>query len=405
MEKLESSVKSTVINFANPSDVKPEPIKQNIHTDYIPFGADNLFPNALARMARMSPNHRGVLNSKTTYMIGGGLISEKDEDVLEPNRDRIPLTKTTKNTIFDYNLSGNGWIEIITDAKRSFIYFNHIDVTKVRLNKEQDMAIIHPNWRIETTSKQLRQVLPIYPNFIQDGNVQRSIYQFKDYEPELTYYGIPLWIAGKDSVEIDLKTNRWNLSRLENSFRTSGLLVVPVTDANEAKSVIDNVEKNFTGEGNNSKLLVIAKTRAKENEKADTTQLIETKQDDDGSWINLHSQSLSDIMISHGWYRSLTSLNDNTGFDTNRILNEYKLALSTSIIDVQNMFTDFYKMVYSDLQNRDIEIGFINKPPLDDYNYHYVWEARQKIGLDFDETKPEQQQLIGINAAPKPIVK
>lgn len=395
--KVESSVKVGVINYAFPSDIRPEPLKRDIQFDYIPFGSDNLFPQAAARMSRMSPNHRGVLNSKTIFMVGGGLYSENDEDVIGKNADRITLTKTTKNIIFDYNSTGNGWVEIITDRKNSFIFFNHLDSTKCRLNKEQTHCMIHPNWRVYLSSKELTKTIPIYPNFesIDGSNVIRSVYHFMDYEPEFTYYGVPLWIAGKDSADIDLKTNRWNLSRLENSFRTSGLLVVPVTDATEAKAVIDNVESNFTGEGNNSKLLVIAKTRAKENEKADTTQLIETKQDDDGSWINLHTQSLNDIMISHGWFRSLTSLNDNTGFDTNRILNEYKIALSTSIIEVQNMMTDFYKTVYEDLQNREIELSFINKPPLDDYTYHYVWEAREKIGLPFDETKPEQQALIG----------
>jgi hypothetical protein len=397
--KDDSSIKTTVINFANPSDARPEPLKQNIHADFIPFGSDNLFPNALARMARMSPNHRGVLNSKTTYMVGGGLTSENDGDVLEPNADRISLTKTTKNAIFDWNLAGNSWIEIITDAKFSFIYFNHIDVTKVRKSKDEQRAIIHPNWRNESSTKDLRKELPIYPKFeyVKGDNgstLLRSVYHFKDYEPEFTFYGVPLWIAGKDSAEIDLKTNRWNLSRLENSFRTSGILVVPVADATEASAVIDSVESNFTGEGNNSKVLVIAKTRAKENEKADTTQLIETKQDDDGNWINLHTQSLSDIMISHGWFRSLTSLPDNTGFDTNRILNEYKIALSTSIIDVQNMFVNFYKQVYLDLQNREIEIGFINKPPLDDFKYYKLWEARKQKGLDYDENDEAQQIYI-----------
>ncbi len=41
--------------------------------DYIPFGSDNLFPQALALFSRLSPNHRGVLTSKERYFQGDGI--------------------------------------------------------------------------------------------------------------------------------------------------------------------------------------------------------------------------------------------------------------------------------------------------------------------------------------------
>jgi len=131
-----------------------------------------------------------------------------------------------------------------------------------------------------------------------------------------------------------------------------------------------------------------------DNEKADQAQLIETKQDDEGSWIDLHKQSLSDIIISHSWFRSLMGVPDTTGFDTRRILNEYEIALKTVISESQKSWIDLYRRIVFDLQGRDLKIKFQNSPPLSDYRFYKIWEARKAKGLDYDENDEKQQQII-----------
>ena len=211
---MESAVKSCVISYANATDITIEPLKQNIVRDYIPFGSDNLFPQAIARISRTSPNHRGVINSKTTFMIGGGLVSDAyPELITKANANKQTLSKVTKNLIFDDNTSGNAYCEIITDSKKSFIYFNHLDFTKCRISKDEKYVIMHPDWRKYESTKQYATSLPLYPNFeyvtSENGaKLLRSVYHFKDYEPEFTYYGIPLGVAGKASAQNDLETHK-----------------------------------------------------------------------------------------------------------------------------------------------------------------------------------------------------
>lgn len=397
--------RGTVINYV--PDYELTPAKENLTiiklSPIIPFGSDNLFPQATALFARSSPVHRGVINSKGFYFVGGGITSE-DQQLIDEfksvNFQGESLNDIAGKFFQDRNTGGNAWIEIITDRNFSFIWFNHIDFTKARLAKNQKEVYLHPDWASYRGEEDpdLRK-LPIYPNFEAQADesgiaVLRSIYQVKDYEPEFFYYGVPQWIAGKDSILIDLKTNKWNLARLKNAFSTSGFLIVPVKDAKEGDEVISYIEKNYTGEGNQAKLMVVTKSRATEGEKADTTQFIETRQNDEGSWQNLHAQSLTDALIAHGWFRSLTNIPDNTGFDTKRILNEYAVARSTIIPSEQKVFTDFVKRIYSDLQGKDIEISFINRAPLSDESWKFIWEIRRDRGDDYDENDPKQQIIV-----------
>jgi hypothetical protein len=371
--------------------------------EFIPFGADNLFPQALALFSRLSPNHRGILNSKLIYIMGDGIASDDEptnELIKIVNYEGESLTDVTSKGMRDDITFGNVFMEFITDRNGSFLWCNHIDATKCRLAKDKENVILHPDWRrYNGKSDKFRRVLPLYPKWVKDTDENgfsafRTVVHMKDYEPEFVYYGLPDYIAAKDSINIDYKTNKWNLARLKNSFRISGILVVPVKDPKESKEVLDNIKKNYIGEDNQAKLLTITKSRSTENEKADQTQLIETKQDDGGSWMDLHSQSISDMVTTHRWFRSLCSLADNTGFDTQRILNEYEVALNTTIASFQKSWLELYMKMYKEVTRQDVELKFINRPPFDTDNYKYIWELRREKGLDYDENDPAQNIIV-----------
>ena len=43
---------------------------------YIPFGDDNLLPSQLTQLSREVPVHRAILNCKTSYVVGKGIVSD-----------------------------------------------------------------------------------------------------------------------------------------------------------------------------------------------------------------------------------------------------------------------------------------------------------------------------------------
>jgi len=375
------------------------------YNDYIPFGSDNLFPNALALFTRQSPNHRGVVDSKIEYCLGDGIVpvnendSELEDMIARINFEGESLIDIQEKLYRDEFTTGNIYLEAITDKNQSFLFLNHIDATMCRLSRDKDKILIHPDWSQYTgkNDKHLKS-LPLYPNFEPDSvkgiSAYRCIFRAFKYEPEFTFYGIPKWIAGKDSVQIDIRTNKWNLARLKNSFRPGATLVVPVSGKAEAKKVNDMIKGHYSGEDNQGKPLLITKSRALENEKADQTQYIPHTTEDKGSWTELHTQSLSDVIVAHSWYRALTGIADNTGFDTQRILNEYDVALSTTITTIQSRYIKIYQKLYNDVTGQQVELTFQNSPPIKTDKYKFIWEARRDRGLPFDETDEKQKLII-----------
>lgn len=380
------------------TEIKPSFARENVVEDYIPFGSDNLFPQAMALFGRTSPNHRGVINNKKTYACGSDIISSDSlaKTFLDTvNNQGESLHDILLKLELDYVMGGNGYIEVIRDRSKRWVMLNHIDFTKCRKNKEKTHILIHPDWGTYTGKQDKNLIsLPIFPKFEFSGGVERSVYHLYDYEPEFSDYGLPSWISGKDAVQIDFKSNRFNLARLINTFRVSGMLFVPVKDAGESQEVLKRMTEAYTGDMNQDKLLVVTKSRSTENEKADQVQLIQNNNQDKGSWIELHSMSITDIIVAHSWFRSLTSLPDNTGFDTNRIINEYNIALSTYILPTQKFIKKMINKIMKAAIGKAIEFDFINESPIYIEDGMFIWELRKKKGLDYNESDPVQQKII-----------
>jgi hypothetical protein len=332
------SFSSKVINTTSASTIK-EPSRVDYNSrDYIRFGDDNLFPQGLAILNRRSATHRSILNNKVIYTLGRGFITEGNEQletfIKSVNNRRESLRKVLKKVINDWYSFGNAYLEVVKMPNNGGVMFFHKDAALGRIHKQRKHVIFHPDWSQYEGKRHFAKALPLYPNFERIEGFERSVFHFKQYEPEFIDYGIPDWIAALDAAAIGYKTNRWNLSRLENSFQVSGVLeIVGDMSAEDAKKVKEDLADEFSGEENVGKILAITKQFGEQGSGTRFTPLIQTS---DGEWINLHEQSNSDLIVAHNWFRSLSGINDSTGFDTKRIRNEYQVAKNTIIGENQD---------------------------------------------------------------------
>jgi hypothetical protein len=327
-----------VISTTSASTIK-EPSKVDYNSrDYISFGTDNLFPQGLAILNRRSSTHRSILNNKVIYSLGRGFITENNsplEDfLLSVNNRRESLRKVLKKLFNDWYSFGNAYLEIVLMPNGQPMMFFHKDATRARIHKDREHVIFHPDWKQYEGKRKYAKTLPLYPKFEKIDGFERSVFHFKQYEPEFCDYGIPEWVAALDAAAIGYKTNRWNLSRLENSFQVSGVLeIVGDMSAEDAKKVKEDLADNFSGEENVGKLLSITRQFGESGSGTTFTPLIQTSE---GEWLSLHEQSDSDLIIAHNWFRSLSGISDSTGFDTKRIRNEYQVAKNTIIGENQD---------------------------------------------------------------------
>lgn len=371
------------------------------------FGTDNLFPQAIGDINRQGGTHRSILKYKTIYVTGRGFLVDESNDQLAEyikrvNNQNEDLRKVFKKLAFDYNAFGNAFFEVVTNTSRDFVSLFHKHMPRGRVSKDGTAILFHPDWRKYSQSRQNITSIPLYPNFEQkEDGFLHSVVHIKDYEPEFTFYGVPVWLANMDAAAIGYKTNKWNISRLDNQFSTSAILEIygnaDDEEMQKGKKAIKNEYTNENGEGRNSKLIVIAKEPG-----AEASKLTPIIQNNEGDWINLHKQSDQDLIIAHNWFRSLSGLAEAGKMgNTQQIRAEYQIAENTTIPDVQDAILDEIKMVLRNETRLDVEdLAIKNKPPVDITDQLELnrvvkkGEARKMLGLEVDEEDETMNEFI-----------
>ena len=378
----------------------------NLRSNYevfIPFGGDNLLPTQLNQLAREVPVHRAIINSKAAYIIGKGLTTENRllrQLIDSPNNTYENLDSVFRYVVHDYLNIGNAYMEIITNSKKSFTYLYHIDASKCRLSSVANDVLIHPSWaEFKGKNDENLTSVPLFPDFRNgpDG-LLHSIYHIKDYEPEFYYYGLCSYFPGMRSIIIAGLTNLWNQNRLERGFTAPGLLIIPGINDEADAAVLDAEFEKFKGvDGEKSGDIIIQYLAdLSPGQTSQQAKFIEFKKNEEGNWLDLHTQAELSIITIHNWFRSLTPYSgEKTGLDANRIINEYEIALNTIINPLQNFFLRHFDQVLKYFSLPVGQLSFVNEPPIQRINpLKFVWEARRDAGLPFDQTDPVQKSLI-----------
>lgn len=380
--------------------------------DFVPFGRDNLFPEAVESLNLKSPNHRGIMNRKVDFTVAGGFAVDgvnnpRLEEFIERANPNESLTEVYEKIQTDDYHGGNGWLELVRmriNGTPSIAFF-HRDWTEVRYKKlkvEQNQIVatpsvlLHPRWARYLSTKNAGVELPIYPEFKEVNGVERSMFHFKSYESRFKLYGIPRWYAAVDAAGIAYKTNKWNFSRLENDFSSSAIVLVDADmTPTEAEDMESAFNKKMVGEGKQGQTFFIIKQMG-----GDGTKVEKMVQNSEGEWIKLHDQSSSDLIVAHDWFRTLSGLPTTTGFDLQRVRTEFELSKMVTR-KPQNKFIKACRRILREqtvidptglvIQNES-PITILDKLTADAFTL--VWEARKAAGLTFNADDPTQQITV-----------
>lgn len=360
------------------------------------WGDDNLFPAALALMSRRSSTHRRIINDKADYISGKGFTFDAEvpllgEFVASVNGTGESLRQVMNKLAFDKSLFGNAFLEIVTDADHSFLSLFHQDASRCRVAKDNQHIVMHSDWSHFTVSDAV--TLPLYPLFEEqaDGTL-RAMIHYKDYEPMFDHYGVPPYIAGLNVSAIAYKTDKWNISRLDNSFQLSGVMILDggTDDEQQTERIVRTAEQKFGG--NPGQVMFVVRNGTED----DNSRFIPFVSQNDGDWKQLHDQATSDIVVAHSWFRSLSGLDYSSGFNSERILHEYEIALNTVILAEQAELLEPIVALLHDIAGIDSSsLQVVNRPPTRSKPiYMKVWEARKADGLEYDPDDEKQQYYL-----------
>lgn len=356
------------------------------------WGADNLFPQRLSLLARSNSIHRGIMKSKADYIAGRGFAYDDKNIALERVVKRAngaqSLAEVMHRAIYDKIMTGNGFIEVAFAYGQ--ILFFHQDSTRCRVVKADSDThiVISKDWNNHLTEYDV--TLPIFPAFEQQNDkTMRSIIHLKDYEPMYQHYGVPDYVAGLIDARIGYKTANWNEQRLDNSFQLSGVMEISQDFDNEEQMVAlkNQVEKKFAGKPGQVMFTI--------SNEAGNNRFTPIQSSNEGDWINLHNVAKEDMVTAHSWYVSLSGLDYATGISSDRMLNEYSVALATVIIPEQAEWLNAIRAVLARVGIDGSSLEFINKAPIIEKPiYMTVWEARKADGMGYDENDPAQQVYL-----------
>lgn len=363
---------------------------------YWRWGDDNMFPYALALMGRRSTTHRRIVNDKADYIAGKGFSHEEGLPLLDAfienvNRDGESLRQVLRKLAFDKMLFGNAFVEIITDERQSFLSLFHQDASRCRVARDGRHILLHHDWSHFTADD--AAALPLWPEMEtgRDGFLHSAIH-YKDYEPMFNHYGIPSYIAGLNVSAIAYKTDCWNISRLDNSFQLSGVMLLDggVDNEQQAEELVSRAESKFAGKPGQVMFMI------KDCGEGDGSRYIPIASTNEGDWKELHEQATSDIVVAHSWFRSLSGLDYASGFNAERILHEYEVALNTVILSEQADLLNPLKGIMERVLGEDCSsLAVVNRPPTRTKPlYMKVWEARQADGLDYDPENELEQLFV-----------
>lgn len=360
------------------------------------WGDDNMLPYALSLLARRSVAHRRIINDKADYIAGKGMVCSDKIPLLRhisesANGSGETLRSVISRLALDSAMFGNAFLEVVTDERRSFISLYHIDASKCRIAQDSAHVVVSSDWQNFKSSEAV--TLALFPNFepSEDGTL-RAVVHYKSYEPMFSHYGVAPYIAGIDAAAILYKTDRWNISRIDNSFQLSGVMMLDSVVDNEAAAerVVRLAEEKFAG--NPGQVLFVLR----DHNEGDNSRFIPIDTTSDGDWQRLHTQAESDLVVAHSWFRSLSGLDYTTGFSADRILHEYEVALNTVIRPEQMRILEPIRHAIELVLGIDASsLDIINQAPTRSKPiYMRVWEARKADGLSYDENDPEQQLFL-----------
>jgi len=355
------NTKYAFVNLSTPEVNTEVKDLDRLRDDWIPFGADNLFPQYLAELKRQSSTHRSVLAQKTTFTTGGGFLSDNKELVdfiSDVNANGESLKDCFKKLADDYFTYGNAYLEgVIYDGG---VNFYHKDASTARLGKNKKHVYFHPDWTDYRKNKDKTQRIPIYPNV----SNSRFIIHYKDYESTFSFYGLPDYVAALEHIAIDYEIGKFNHTNFKNGFSPSAIVTVNGDFGEaEAEKFVEAAKDTLTGSGNNSKILFLVKNG--DDSRGTDVQIINNKED--GDFLDLQKLTDQNIITAHRWQPALSGIissgkMNNTGSE---IRIAYDLAMSTVIRDTTNILLDPIKRVISNemgIDTEDLTVAY--EPPI-----------------------------------------
>ena len=333
--------------------------KEVKNKEYIYFGEDNNYPDYLIELYLRCAKHNAIINGKTNYIYGGGLVT--DDKTSTVNQKAITQKFISKlkpfinDMIKDFELFNSIAIEIIYDKLGNEIAdFAYMPISKIRTNADESVYFYSNDWKQSKQTEEKTGFKELEP-FDYENKVKGSqLFVFKLKSPkngvDKNVYGIPNYIGATSAIETDIEISNFHLNNIKSGFSMGQIISfnngVPPTE--EAKKQIERQIKQKATGTDKAGGLVITFNASQDN--APTIQSF-SPNDLDKQFIEIGKRVDQEIFTSHNIVSPVLFGVATEGAlgQRNEMLDAYELFQSTYISirqgileDIINQFSSFF---------------------------------------------------------------
>lgn len=317
------------------------------------YGDDNMFPNHLLTIYQYSPITRACANA-TMYGVKGKnfVVKEGDQNrVALANRSET-LYEVFEKCVTDRIIFGGFALNIVKSNDGGIAEIYHTDFSRLRAGKEDMFGNVGTyyysvDWKGTQINPQKWKPVEM-PAFNMVGDDSPSqIYYVKRYQPMMSYYPAPDWIASLTTSQLDIEIRNFHLNNTQNSMLGSVAISFPngVPSEEERDIIYRQLDSKYSSTNNAGKFFLFFS----ENPEVQPTITPIPNNASDAWYANMSPQIDQTVLTSWGISSPMLLGIKTEGQLGGRteMLDAYNLFLQTRIIPIQEeMMKVFEKLLF-----------------------------------------------------------
>jgi hypothetical protein len=323
------------------------------------YGDDNMFPNHLLTNYQYSPITRACANA-TMYGVKGKNLIVKEGNPMAigmANRSET-LYEVYEKCVVDRIIFGGFALNIVKSNDGGIAEIYHTDFSRLRAGKEDmfgnvDTYYYSVDWKGTQINPQKWKPVEM-PSFnMVSEDAPSMIYYVKKYQPMMSYYPAPDWIASLTTSQLDIEIRNFHLNNTQNSMMPSMSVSFTngVPSEEERDILMRQLEAKYTSTNNAGKIFLFF------SENPETAPIISPIPNNaSDAWYSQMAPQIDQTILTAWGISSPMLLGIKTSGQLGgraEMLDAYNLFLQTRIIPIQeDMLKTFEKILF--LKNKSI---------------------------------------------------
>jgi hypothetical protein len=323
------------------------------------YGDDNMFPNHLLTNYQYSPITRACANA-TMYGVKGKdlIVKEGDPNAIGMANRSETLYEVYEKCVVDRIIFGGFALNIVKSNDGGIAEIYHTDFSRLRAGKEDmfgnvDTYFYSVDWKGTQINPQKWKPVELPAFNMVSEDAPSMIYYVKKYQPMMSYYPAPDWIASLTTSQLDIEIRNFHLNNTQNSMMPSMSVSFTngVPSEEERDILMRQLESKYTSTNNAGKIFLFF------SENPETAPIIAPIPNNaSDAWYSQMAPQIDQTILTAWGISSPMLLGIKTSGQLGgraEMLDAYNLFLQTRIIPIQeDMLKTFEKILF--LKNKKV---------------------------------------------------